>query len=62
MYLLIKWEVHRLCISAIITLTAIAAILIARTTAINHVHAGVPRHDYDERYDDVPGAPECWTH
>lgn len=23
--------------------------------------ASGPRHDYDERYEDVPGAPECWT-
>jgi hypothetical protein len=23
--------------------------------------AGGPRGDYDERYEDVPGAPECWV-
>ena len=28
---------------------------------ISHVNAGGPRLDYDERYEDVPGAPECWV-
>jgi hypothetical protein len=26
-----------------------------------YVYAGGPEHDYDERYEDIPGAPECWT-
>jgi hypothetical protein len=25
------------------------------------VFAGGPRHDYDERYEDVLGASECWA-
>ena len=28
---------------------------------ISNVNAGGPRLDYDERYEDVPGAPECWV-
>ena len=28
---------------------------------ISNVYASGPRLDYDERYEDVPGAPECWV-
>ncbi|MGB7883418.1 MAG: hypothetical protein WBL44_11870, partial [Nitrososphaeraceae archaeon] len=28
---------------------------------IANVYASGPRLDYDERYEDVPGAPECWV-
>lgn len=24
------------------------------------VHAGGPERDHDERYEDIPGANECW--
>ena len=27
---------------------------------INNVYAGGPERDYDERYEDVPDANECW--
>jgi hypothetical protein len=27
---------------------------------IKDAFAGGPRGDYDERYEDIPGAPECW--
>lgn len=27
---------------------------------VPNVYAGGARGDYDERYEDVPGAPECW--
>jgi hypothetical protein len=29
-------------------------------TAICNVYAGGPRLDWDQRYEDIPGAPECW--
>ena len=28
---------------------------------VPNVYASGPRLDYDERYEDVPGAPECWV-
>jgi hypothetical protein len=30
------------------------------TNTVPNVYAGGPRADYDERYEDVPGASECW--
>lgn len=30
------------------------------TGSIHFVYAGGPEWDYDERYEDIPGAPECW--
>jgi hypothetical protein len=38
---------------------AIIPLLFVATIA--NVYAGGPRLDYDERYEDVPGAPECWV-
>ena len=26
-----------------------------------YVYAGGTRGDYDQRYEDIPGAPECWV-
>ena len=28
---------------------------------MSNVYAGGPRLDWDQRYEDVPGAPECWV-
>lgn len=28
---------------------------------IQSAYAGGPRMDWDERYEDIPGAPECWV-
>ena len=28
---------------------------------VPNVFASGPRMDYDERYEDIPGAPECWV-
>lgn len=28
---------------------------------LSNVYASGPRLDYDERYEDIPGAPECWV-
>jgi hypothetical protein len=39
----------------------IGTIVMAAATTITDVYAGGPRHNYDERYEDVPGAPQCWT-
>jgi hypothetical protein len=44
-------------IGAIIATLMISIIAVVIASAF----AGGPRHDYDERYEDVPGAPECWT-
>ena len=38
---------------------AIIPLLFVATIA--NVYAGGPTLDYDERYEDVPGAPECWV-
>jgi hypothetical protein len=40
-------------------LLAIIPLLMLAT--ISNVFASGPRLDYDERYEDVPGAPECWV-
>src|SRR5919106_2622548 len=40
-------------------LLAIIPLLIV--TSISNVYAVGPRLDYDESYEDVPGAPECWV-
>jgi hypothetical protein len=39
-------------------LIAISPILML---AIPNVYAGGPRLDWDQRYEDIPGAPECWV-
>ena len=41
--------------------TVIVVMAILTVTIIPNVYAGGPRHDYVERYEDVPGGPECWT-
>ena len=41
------------------SLLAIIPLLMIAT--ITNVYASGPRLDYDERYEDVPGAPECWV-
>ena len=28
---------------------------------MSNVYAGGPRLDWDQRYEDIPGAPECWV-
>lgn len=30
-------------------------------TSVNTAFAGGPRMDWDERFEDIPGAPECWV-
>jgi hypothetical protein len=39
----------------IITLTTLTAI------GIQSAYAGGPRMDWDERYEDIPGATDCWV-
>jgi len=39
----------------------ITIISLLMLTAIPSAYAGGPRLDYDEAYEDVPGAPECWV-
>jgi len=29
-------------------------------SSVPFVYAGGPEWDYDERFEDIPGAPECW--
>lgn len=46
----------------IVIVTLIAGITsIGIVSNYNNVNAGGPRFDYDERYEDIPGAPECWV-
>jgi hypothetical protein len=42
-------------------LLLLVIILLLMVTTISNVYASGPRLDYDERYEDVPGAPECWV-
>jgi len=42
-------------------LLLIPIISLLMLTAIPSAYAGGPRLDYDEAYEDVPGAPECWV-
>jgi hypothetical protein len=35
--------------------------LLLEVAATSNVYAGGPRHDYPENYEDIPGAPECWS-
>jgi hypothetical protein len=42
-------------------LITIILVLMPMPITISNVNAGGPRLDYDERYEDVPGAPECWV-
>ena len=42
-------------------LITVILVLMPMPITISHVNAGGPRLDYDERYEDVPGAPECWV-
>jgi hypothetical protein len=39
----------------------ITIISLLMLTTISSTYAGGPRLDYDEAYEDVPGAPECWV-
>src|ERR671911_405410 len=43
----------------LLLLLAIIPLLMLAT--ISNVYASGPRLDYDERYEDVPGAPGCWV-
>ena len=38
-----------------------AVVLIIFAPLLPNIYAGGPRLDYDERYEDIPGAPECWV-
>ena len=38
----------------------VAMVMIVNTSA-NTAFAGGPRMDWDERFEDIPGAPECWV-
>jgi hypothetical protein len=42
-------------------LITIILVLMPMPITISNVNAGGPRLDYDERYEDVQGAPECWV-
>jgi hypothetical protein len=42
-------------------LITIILVLMPMPITISYVNAGGPRLDYDERYEDIPGAPECWV-
>ena len=44
-------------LSLLLILIAIAASVSENLLA---VYAGGPKRDYDERYEDIPGANECW--
>jgi len=50
--------IMRLLMGNLLLLTIISLLML---TAIPSAYAGGPRLDYDERYEDVPGAPECWV-
>jgi hypothetical protein len=39
----------------------LAIIPLFMVATISNVYASGPRLDYDERYENVPGAPECWV-
>lgn len=43
----------------ILLVVAISGVSIPLANNINNVHAGGTERDYDERYEDVPGANEC---
>jgi hypothetical protein len=50
---------HLLMINFVLITTIF--VLMPMPITISNVNAGGPRLDYDERYEDVPGAPECWV-
>src|SRR5919106_1272276 len=39
----------------------LSAISILIVSSLQSVFAGGPRLDYDETYEDIPGAPDCWV-
>ena len=46
-------------------ISIVTAMVILTTTAVivipNNAYAGGPRYDFDERYENVDGAFECWV-
>jgi len=50
--------IMRLLMGNLLLITIISLLML---TAIPSAYAGGPRLDYDEAYEDVPGAPECWV-
>lgn len=58
-----KRSKHLLMINFVLITTIL--VLMPMPITISNVNAGGPRLDYDERYDeryeDVPGSPECWV-
>jgi hypothetical protein len=36
-------------------------VVVLAAIEIQSAYAGGPRMDWDERYEDIPGAPECWV-
>ena len=47
--------------STVIIGAIVITLLISSVSSSSNVFAGGPRHDYDERYEDIQGAPQCWT-
>jgi hypothetical protein len=41
--------------------TTLIIMIIFAAIGIQSAYAGGPRMDWDERYEDIPGAPECWV-
>lgn len=44
----------------ILLVVAFSGVPIPLANNINNVYSGGPERDYDERYEDVPSANECW--
>lgn len=44
-----------------LTLSIGVAMVMIVNTSVNTAFAGGPRMDWDERFEDIPGAPECWV-
>lgn len=44
-----------------LTLSIGLATVMVLSTSVSAAFAGGPRMDWDERFEDIPGAPECWV-
>jgi hypothetical protein len=46
--------------SKLVFIAVMVAVLIANIR-VSNTFAGGPRMDWDERFEHIPGAPECWV-
>jgi len=57
----IEWRIRGYRLYNIKSVVVLAVALIIFASLLPNIYAGGPRLDYDERYKDIPGAPECWV-